>query len=84
MKISYCVECGIRLFHEPARNPKIVNVKPGTLDDTSWVRPMGHLWLGSAQPWFEPPLDALRYSGQPDSFDALFKRFGAFLKDGGG
>lgn len=75
VKISFCQDCGVRLFHEPARNPKIINVKPGTLDDTSWVMPMGHLWLGSAQPWFTPPEDALRYSGQPDSFEALFERF---------
>ena len=81
VKISFCSDCGVRLFHEPARNPKIVNVKPGTLDDTAWVRPMGHLWLDSAQPWFTPPSDALHYAGQPDSFDDLFARFDAYLAD---
>ncbi len=81
VKVSYCGECGIRLFHEPARNPKIVNVKPGTLDDTSWVTPVGHLWLDSAQPWFEPPDGVLLYRGQPDAFDDLFSRFGDFLKE---
>lgn len=84
VKISFCATCGVRLFHEPSRNPKIVNVKPGTLDDTSWVRPMGHLWLDSAQPWFEPPEDMLQYPGQPESFEALFDRFDAFQADGGG
>ncbi len=79
VKISFCTDCGIRLFHEPARNPAIVNVKPGTLDDTSWVAPIGHLWLDSAQPWFEPPAGVLRYSGQPTSFDELFSRFYAMF-----
>ncbi len=71
----FCSVCGTRLFHEPARNPAIVNVKPGTLDDTSWIEPVGHLWLNSAQPWFQPPEDALAYPGQPADFEALFQRF---------
>ncbi len=75
VKISFCKNCGIRLFHEPSRNPKIINVKPGTLDDTSWVEPMGHLWLDSAQPWFQAPAGVLHYSGQPATFDELFRRF---------
>ena len=71
----FCGSCGTRLFHEPSRNPAIVNVKAGTLDLTSWLDPVGHLWLNSAQPWFSPPEGALAYRGQPASFDALFKRF---------
>src|SRR5215471_17325971 len=75
VKARYCGECGTRLFHEPSRNPKIINVKPGTLDDTAWIQPVGHLWLDSAQPWFHPPNDALHYPGQPSTFDELFERF---------
>ena len=71
----YCGSCGTRLFHEPSRNPDIVNLKPGTLDDTSWIDPVAHLWLASAQPWFRPPDGALTFSSQPASFDDLFKRF---------
>lgn len=73
----FCPECGSRLFHEPARNPSIVNVKPGSLDDASWVEPVGHLWLKSAQPWFRPPENCLTYPKQPPSFQALFERFQA-------
>lgn len=75
VKASYCNECGTRLFHEPFRNPKIINVKPGTLDNTSWIEPVGHLWLNSAQKWFKPSRDALQYPGQPPIFDDLFDRF---------
>lgn len=71
----YCSDCGTRLFHEPSRNPAIVNVKPGTLDDTSWVVPVGHLWLSSAQDWVEAPDDALSFDRQPEDFTALFSRF---------
>ena len=71
----FCTRCGTRLFHEPSRNPQIINVKPGTLDDTTWLKPVAHLWLDSAQPWFRPPDDTLTYRGQPDRFDDIFARF---------
>ncbi len=82
VKARFCQQCGTRLFHEPSRNPEIVNVKPGTLDDTSWLRPIGHLWLDSAQPWFQVPDGDLRYRAQPDSFEALFERFGQAYPEG--
>lgn len=81
----FCLSCGSRLFHEPSRNPSIVNVKPGTLDDTTWLRPVGHLWLARAQPWFEPLSGTLTYQGQPDTFDELYRlfaeRFDQLFKD---
>lgn len=73
VKCAYCPHCGTRLYHAPARNPAIVNVKPGTLADTKWISPVGHLWLGSAQAWILVPEDAIRYSEQPDSFERLFQ-----------
>ncbi len=82
VKARFCQRCGTRLFHEPSRNPDVVNVKPGTLDDTSWLRPIGHLWLDSAQPWIQVPDGGLRYRAQPDSFEALFERFGQAYPEG--
>jgi hypothetical protein len=77
MECAYCPECGTRLFHLPARNEAVVNVKPGTLDDTRWLRPVGHLWTDRAQPWIAIPADVLRYPTQPESFDALFAAWSA-------
>lgn len=68
----FCRRCGARLFHEPARNPAIVNVKPGSLDDCSWLQPVGHLWTKSRQPWVTIPNGVLAYDGQPDGFEDLF------------
>ncbi|MEM7794580.1 MAG: GFA family protein [Cyanobacteria bacterium P01_C01_bin.118] len=31
----FCGDCGTRLFHQPSRDRKITNIKPGTLDDTT-------------------------------------------------
>ena len=40
---AFCADCGVRLYHEPA-NRALLNVKPGTLDDASWIAPVGHIW----------------------------------------
>lgn len=68
----FCSVCGTRLFHRPARNGQIVNVKPGTLDDTKWLNPVGHLWIKSAQPWVAIPEDIPCFESQPESFEPLF------------
>ena len=73
----FCPECGTRLFHQPSRRPSIVNVKPGTLDDTGWLRPAGHIWTGSAQPWVVFDEGTLRNEGQPDGTEALYLRWQA-------
>ena len=73
--------CGSRWFNEPGRAPRLVNVKAGTLDDTSWLRPIGHLWLSSAQPWFQAPEDTLCYPAQPRAFDDLIERFQAAIEE---
>ena len=71
----FCEDCGTRLFHNPARNPKITNVKPGTLDDTSWLQPVGNLWTKSAQGWVHISEHMLNYEGQPDDFSQLFEQW---------
>lgn len=63
----FCSECGTRLFHQPTRNNKITNIKPGTLDDTSWLRPVANLWTTSAQPWVSLSDNMLNIEQQPTS-----------------
>lgn len=71
----FCDACGTRLFHAPAHNPKITNVKPGTLDDTSWLNPVGNVWTRSAQKWVTLNEEMLAYEAQPSDFTPLFERF---------
>jgi len=71
----FCGDCGTRLFHNPARNSKITNVKPGTLDDTSWLKPVGNLWTRSSQKWVVLDEEMLNYRAQPTDFAQLFERF---------
>lgn len=71
----FCENCGTRLFHNPARNLKITNVKPGTLDNTSWLKPVGNLWTRSSQKWVVLSEQMLNYAAQPEDFHELFERF---------
>jgi hypothetical protein len=66
----FCEACGVRLYHEPA-NKAFLNVKPGTLDDASWVSPVGHIWVEHAQPWLRGRLEGVLYPGQQPNMTAL-------------
>lgn len=63
---SRCAACNTTLWTAPVAFPNLLNLQPGTLDDTSWLVPAGHIWTRSAQPWFAIPEGVLRYEGQED------------------
>lgn len=69
---AFCRTCGTRLYHAPERNPAIINVKPGTLDNPLGLVPVGHLWVSRAHPWVRASISGLVFDGQPDGFEALF------------
>jgi hypothetical protein len=67
MECWFCAECGTRLYHVPggaAAYPNC-NIKPGTLDDSSWLVPTVHFWTRSAQPWVTFPQGVTCYETQP-------------------
>jgi hypothetical protein len=45
----FCPECGVRIYHALKSAPDILSLKPGTLDDTRWLRPELFIWMRSAQ-----------------------------------
>jgi hypothetical protein len=61
-----CAECGTCIFGEIAAMPEVLALQAGTLDDTSWLEPIAHIWTRSAQPWVEIPTNVLRFEKQPD------------------
>ena len=80
----FCPHCGTRILHRRSRpmtgeeeaeehesSAGGVSIKAGSLDDTSWLEPVGHIWLRSAQPWFRPDEASLRYDGQPNDWQPL-------------
>ena len=68
-----CAQCGVRLWSELSKHPDLAVMRPGTLDNTSWVRPIAHLWTRSAQPWFAFPEGVARYPQQPADMRELFE-----------
>ena len=64
----FCPECGTRLYHQwfnADGDLPFFNVKPGTLDDTSWIAPGCHMWTQHRQPWLQLPNDAVAFAEQP-------------------
>lgn len=63
---DFCATCGTRVAHYPRINETIAILKPGTLDDTQWLIPVGHIWTRSAQPWVQMPDDSVIFKEHPD------------------
>ena len=61
----FCPDCGTRIYHRPTYVQGIVNLKPGTLDDRSWLRPTAHFWTSSRQPWVTLPDGVPQHDKQP-------------------
>ena len=48
---NFCARCGSPISSEPSAMDTITVLKAGTLDDTSWVRPVMEIYCDSAQQW---------------------------------
>lgn len=80
----FCRTCGCRLANGQTPPIGIYSLRAGTLDDTSWVRPAGHIWMRSAQPWFRPDPDDVLFDQQPGDYTPLLERFAGFQTFSGG
>ena len=45
----FCPECGVRIYHAPKFVQDVLSLKPGTLDDTSWLCHGNERRLGRGQ-----------------------------------
>jgi hypothetical protein len=73
----FCGDCGGRLYGERAGRREIVNLRAGTLDDTTWLVPVAHIFTRSAQPWILPAVNAECHETRPDDFRLLAERWRA-------
>lgn len=74
----FCPECGSRVYHQSTHrdgNGDIISLKGGLLEEIKMLEPAGHIWLNSAQAGFRADPEAMKYKGQPTSYDALIARF---------
>jgi hypothetical protein len=66
----FCPTCGSRVYHQSSTTSDRVTVKGGSLDDTTWLRPVAHLWVSRKQPWVVLDPDVPAHDTQPDDLAA--------------
>ena len=66
VKRHHCAQCGTALWFSADEYPNIYALKPGTFDDTKWLKPIAHLWVRSAQPWVILDANSKKYEKQPE------------------
>ena len=71
----FCADCGGRIFGERATRPEVISMRAGTLDDTSWLRPVAHIFLRSAQAWQRIPNHAECFDVLPADFRSLSEQW---------
>src|ERR1700760_1878868 len=59
-----CSECAARIYGSRKSRPDSINIRAGTLDDTRWLTPVLHMFMGSAQSWVKPADGADWHDGQ--------------------
>ena len=77
-----CINCGTKLWNEPLASPQYLIMKPGTLDDMSWARPVGNIWTDRAQPWVTIDPAPPNFPGQPADRQPLYDAFAAEVAKG--
>lgn len=50
---QFCPVCGSSIADEADALAGVVMISSGTLDDSSWVKPVMQIYCDSAQPWVE-------------------------------
>jgi hypothetical protein len=76
----FCSDCGGRAYGQRDVRPDVIIVRAGTLDDTSWVRPVAHTYLRSAQPWELTPAGEC-FDVLPSDFRPLAEKWQRLWQD---
>ena len=73
----FCGACGTRIANGAVPSNGVLSLRTGTLDDTSWVRPVGDTFTSSAQPWVSFVEGGLRYERAPPDWSPFVAAFAA-------
>lgn len=71
--VARCPRCLTALWSEALGSPQYHTVYAGTLDDSSALRPVAHIWTQDAQPWISLPDSVLQYLQNPPDMHAIAK-----------
>lgn len=61
----FCSSCGSPIYSDVVATPQLDWLKAGTLDDSSWVKPVANIWCESAQSWVVYPEGVPRFPKSP-------------------
>jgi hypothetical protein len=67
----FCPTCSNRIYHENPAKPDVIRLKPGTLDDTSIIKPELQVWMKGTQAWLKNIRDLPCHETQPDMTELL-------------
>jgi hypothetical protein len=76
----FCGHCGGRVYGEREGRPETVVVRAGTLDQTWWLRPIAHVYLGNAQAWQRIPNHMECFDTVPADFTMLAQKWRALYQ----
>lgn len=62
----FCPRCGSRIYHRDSTAGEFISLKAGTLDDTSVLCLVAHLWVRRKQPWIRIDPELPSFDTQPD------------------
>lgn len=76
----FCGACGSRIANgqiakEGAPSIGMLSLRTGTIDDTSWIEPVGDIWTKSAQKWVT--FGALTSERQPSDYSPFLEAYRA-------
>lgn len=73
-----CPSCAVWTHTTTDGSPDLVVVRPSTLDDTDWVKPVAQIFLRSAMPWatLDVPHSYQKEFGDPSEIVATFRASG--------
>jgi len=62
---AFCPECGTHIYASAPVDPQVFNIRTGTIDQRSQLRPKRQIWCKSAQPWVMDLKAINQVAGQP-------------------
>ena len=72
-----CIACGTKIWNEPLSARHLLILKPGTLDDMSWAKPIGNIWTESRAPWITIDDTLVNFPRQPPDRQPLYDAWAA-------
>lgn len=68
-----CPQCLTALWSELPDSREYLTVYAGTLDNSSTLRPVAHIWTQDAQPWITLPEETLQFDENPPDLQPIVR-----------